>query len=222
MVSRQKIGIVLAVAAMVSAIMLWSFAASTSSASTPSTGNGAPSGAHFTLNLHGVASGQGFSSAGSAGNNIFAPLNGNCKIDLQEGPFAVINSDCVTSNALFQLPDPDNGSGSLAYSVYVRALTKGSATLTSCFTDTTTTETFCNAGTLAVSLNKVTPPKFTNVSKDLLQVCVDGSLQPLFGNANFSYFWNYDNQGLRLAQMRFYPIVTTSIGGTCTAVTPTP
>ena len=79
-------------------------------------------------------------------------------------------------------------------------------------------------GTLVVSLNKVTPPKFVNVSKELLQVCVNGALQPLFGNANYDYYWNYDNQGLRLAQMRFYPIVTTPIGGACTsvAVTPTP
>ncbi len=219
--NRIRISVLIAAVALIGALS-WGAGALVSSASTSQTGNGAPSGPHFTLNIHGVASGQGFSSAGSAGNNIFAPLNGNCKINLQQGPFEVINSNCVTSNALYQLPNPDNGSGSLAYSVYVRALTKGSASMSACFTDTTTNETFCNAGTLVVSLNKVTPPKFTNVSKDLLQVCVNGSLQPLFANSNFDYFWNYDNQGLRLAQMRFYPIVTTQIGGACTAVTPTP
>ena len=47
-------------------------------------------------------------------------------------------------------------------------------------------------------------------------------LQPLFGNANFEHFGNYDNQGLRLAQMRFYPIVTSPIGGARTSVAVTP
>jgi hypothetical protein len=60
------------------------------------------------------------------------------------------------------------------------------------------------------------------VRKDLLPVSVNGALQPLFANANFSYFWSYDNPGLRLAQLRFYPIATTAIGGTCAAATPTP
>ena len=221
--NRLRAGGLIAVGALVVALT-WASGVLVSDASTSQTGNGAPSGNHVTLNIHGVASGQGFTSADSAGNNIFAPLNGNCKINLQEGPFDVINSNCVTSNAVFQLPKPDNGSGSLAYSVYVRALTKGSASMSSCFTDTTINETFCNAGTLVVPLNKVTPPKFVNVSKELLQVCVNGALQPLFGNANYDYYWSYDNQGLRLAQMRFYPIVTTPIGGACTsvAVTPTP
>jgi hypothetical protein len=190
----------------------------TSYASTGTTGNGAPSGAHFNLNLHGVSDTKNF-TATSDGHNIFAPLNGHCQIDLQQGTLGVINSDCVNSKALLQLPNPDNGTGDLAYSVYVRAVTKGAATLDACFTDTTTNETFCNAGTLSVSLSKVTPPKFTNVSNDLLQVCVSGSLQPLFGNSLYNYFWNYDNQGLRLAQMRFYPIATTAIGGTCTSTT---
>jgi len=70
-------------------------------------------------------------------------------------------------------------------------------------------------GTLVVPLNKVTPPKFTNVSRELLQVCVNGSLSPLFSDSNFDYSWQYDNQGLRLAQLRFYPIETTPIGGAC-------
>jgi len=53
------------------------------------------------------------------------------------------------------------------------------------------------------------------VSKELLQVCVNGGLQPLFSDPNFDYYWQYDNQGLRLAQLRFYQIETTPIGGAC-------
>jgi hypothetical protein len=124
----------------------------------------------------------------------------------------------VNGNALFQLPNPNpatNTTGDLTYSVYARAVTPGSATLSSCFTDPIVNQTFCPAGTLAVPLNKVTPPKFTNVSKQLLQVCVNGVLQPIFSDKTFLYSWQYDNQGLRLAQLRFYPIATTPIGGTC-------
>jgi hypothetical protein len=28
---------------------------------------------------------------------------------------------------------------------------------------------------------------------------------PLFGDALTDYFWQYDNSGLKLAQLRFYP-----------------
>ncbi len=223
---KIRFGLVATVPALIG-LALWGAGVLTSNASNLQTGNGAPSGYHFTLNIHGVAKGQAFTNdTANSGNNIFAPLSGTCKIDLQMGAFDVINSDCINSDALFQLPNPaDNTTGDLAYSVYARALTPGSASLTSCFTDTSVipNQTFCNAGTLVVPLDKVTPPKFTNVSKELLQVCVNGTLEPLFADSNFSYFWNYDNQGLRLAQLRFYQIETTQMGGTgCTSVTPTP
>lgn len=180
------------------------------------TGNGAPSGPHYNLNLIGLNKG-GSASTTSNGHVIFVTLYGNCKIDLQEGDFAVIDSNCLQGNALFQLPNPnDTTTGMLAYSIWVRALTpKGSSSLTACFTDQTTQENFCNTGSLIVSLSKVTPPKFTDVSKQLLQVCVNGQLSALFSNANYNYFWNYINDGLHLAQMRFYPIETTTSGGSC-------
>jgi hypothetical protein len=114
--------------------------------------------------------------------------------------------------------------GKLGYSVYVRALGKptGSASMTSCFTDGT--GTWCNAGDLVVSLNRTSPGKFVDVSKQLLQVCVDVDatdavnlqLQPIFSDDEASYFWEYTNEGLRLAQMRFYPIPSADIGGDCT------
>jgi hypothetical protein len=195
------------------------------SAPAGATGNGAPSGPHYNLNLHGVATGQSFSVAtGSNTHNIFAPLNGQCKIYLQMGAFNVINPNCVNSNAAFQLPNPCPAGTTaalcpnFAYSVWVRAVAgKGTSTITTCFTDAT--GTYCNAGTLIVSLSKVTPPKFVNVSKQLLSVCsnVTNTTVPIFSDPLAQYFWQYDNQGLRLAQLRFYPIPTPSgIGSTCT------
>ena len=180
------------------------------------TGNGAPSGPHYNLNLIGLNKG-GSASSGSNGHVIFVPLWGNCKIDLQMGAYKVVQPNCLVGNAVFQLPDPaPNDATVLAYSVWIRAVTpQGAALMQTCFVDTTVGQTFCNSGTLVVNLQKVTPPKFTDVSKQLLQVCVSGSLQPLFRNSFYNYFWNYTNSGLHLAQMRFYPISTTSVGGTC-------
>jgi hypothetical protein len=203
--------------------------ANTASGGNGGNGNGAPSGPHFNLNIHGVANGQGFN--GSNKNDIFVPLgsNGNiarCHIDLTMGDFGVTDPNCTDDGvAGFSLPNPCPdacANGDFAYSVWARALTPGgSANMYSCYTDTTTGDTYCDTGLLVVSLNKVTPPKFTNVSQQLLSVCdaTTGKSIPLFSNSNYDYFWNYDNQGLRLAQLRFYqvpePFDSTS---TCTAV----
>lgn len=59
---------------------------------------------------------------------------------------------------------------------------------------------------------------FRNVSKDLLYVdycaawdagvCTRTVQVPLFGGEAGEYFWSYDNDGLKLAQLRFYEIET--------------
>ena len=88
--------------------------------------------------------------------------------------------------------------------------------MTTCYTDTLGA-TYCNTD-LTVTLKK--SQSFTNVSDNLLQVCLSstGKQAAIFSDPLFSYFWNYDNQGLRMAQFRFYPVPTgTTIGTTCTA-----
>jgi hypothetical protein len=56
---------------------------------------------------------------------------------------------------------------------------------------------------------------FQNVSQLLLYVyhCQLGRTVrvPLFGLATQSFYWSYDNSGLRLAQLRFYPKVSTTV-----------
>ncbi len=60
------------------------------------------------------------------------------------------------------------------------------------------------------------------MSKTLLQVCVDDGdggfeLSPLFADDFDDYSWHYDNDGLRLAQRRFYPLESGgSTGDPCT------
>src|SRR5687768_6208230 len=54
------------------------------------TGNGAPSGHEFQLNLIGVPKGKSTDTSNN-GRRIFIPLAGTTKILLQEGDFAVID-----------------------------------------------------------------------------------------------------------------------------------
>jgi hypothetical protein len=59
---------------------------------------------------------------------------------------------------------------------------------------------------------------FTDISRDLLYIYADldadGVLEryPLFSDALQDYFWEYDNNGLKLLQLRFYP-VPSNVGG---------
>jgi hypothetical protein len=52
---------------------------------------------------------------------------------------------------------------------------------------------------------------FTNVTTQLTTITADingdgvAESVSLFDPALFDYFWNYDNNGLHLAQLRFYP-----------------
>jgi hypothetical protein len=189
------------------------------SAAFAGTGNGAPPGPHFTLNIHGVANGQGFS--GQNQSDIFVPLNGSCKIMLKQSftyDFQVLQPNCVSNpTAEFELPAPcaiEAGTGLCSssetiYSVYARALGKpgGESNTTPCFTDTT--GTYCSIYKY-VAVRGTGQSKFTNQTSNLLFIteCVNGSTvtTPIFGNSNYEYFWQYENKGLRLAQLRFYQV----------------
>jgi hypothetical protein len=206
---------------------------------TATTGNGAPSGAHYNLNIIGVPKDKSPNFDGGSGRRIFVDLGktgavANTRINLIEGDFAVLDANGTDGTAAFSLPNPDpDGDGTTAYSVYVRALgnPNGKATMQSCYEDAD--GTWCAAdflgGVEPITLQhtKGGAPKFTNVSKDLLyvdfctswsagpdgilgtadDVCLNVTQSPLFSN-DVSYYWSYDNEGLKLAQLRFYEIPT--------------
>lgn len=196
-----------ALAAMVAALMPLSANA----------GNGAPSGAHYNLNIIGVPKDKTADMTGSSGHRIFVPLVGNCKINLSIGDFQVLDGNCTDGPTAFQLPDPDpEDDGVTAYSVYARALGKpgGSAVATSCVTDAAGDE-WCSTENV-VLVRGTGKSSFTNVSKELLTVCIDTDgddicdvREGLFDNSLSDYFWSYDNNGLKVAQLRFYEIPTT-------------
>jgi hypothetical protein len=205
------------------------------------TGNGAPSGAHYTLNIIGVDKGKTADMTGNNGRRIFVGLGANgkpatSKILLSEGDdFGVLDANGTDGVAEFELPNPDeNADGKTEYSVFVRALGKpgGKATMQSCWDDQTTGETWCavdyegGVEPVTVERTKRGVEKFVNVSQDLLYVdacvewdtytgeCLRTDQLPLFSDANGNtyddeqYFWQYDNQGLRVAQLRFYDVET--------------
>lgn len=177
-------------------------------------GNGSPSGSHFNLNIIGVPKGKSASMTGSLGRRIFVPLEGKTKILLSQGDFQVLDANGTDGSASFQLPNPDpENDGITTYSVYARALGKpgGQSKATPCATDPVTGEVYCSTKSV-VSVRTKGKSSFSDVSSSLLYLYVDldGDGQTerynLFNSALEDYYWDYDNQGLRLLQLRFYPI----------------
>jgi len=179
-------------------------------------GNGAPSGAHYNLNLIGVDKDKTANMNGNRGHRIFVKLWGKTKILLSEGDFEVLDANGTDSDgAKFQLPAADaDCDGWSDYSVFVRALggPGGGAFMTTCLVDEAGEE-LCSSESVTLSRGKG-KSSFSNVSKELLTVVYDidddGDLDrtPLFGDDAYGYLWDYDNHGLRLAQLRFYDEAT--------------
>jgi hypothetical protein len=198
-------------------------------AQTGSTGNGSQPGSHYNLNILGKRdctpadlnpnSGHTIQVFLSGGQNA-ADINGTLaltldrqnKIFLQPGNvFQVINGNAC-DGALFMLPTNS------CYNIYARALGTpgGYANMTTCAIDNNgtpndPTDDVVVCSMFSVNLNRTRgSQKFTNVTKQLTTITftLNGvtSTVNLFDPALYSYFWNYDNHGLRLAQLRFYPV----------------
>lgn len=179
-------------------------------------GNEAPPGAHYNLNLIGVPKTKTADMSGNEGHRIFVALEGRTRILLSVGDFGVGDANGTDGTASFQLPNPDpDGNGITEYSVFARALGKpgGSGSISTCATDPVTLEEWCSiySTVLVRDRGKET---FENVSRDLLFVYVDldgdGTVErvPLFDDRLQDYFWQYDNNGLKLVQLRFYDVPT--------------
>ena len=234
------------------------FAALPAMAVVDETGNGAPSGSHYSLNIIGVKNPKTADMTDSSGHVIFVPLTTKAKIELQEGEdFAVLDANGTDGPARFQLPDPGldpyviggdmTGVDTVSdYSVFVRPLGKpgGWATITTCADVVETNlESFLSAQD-AKALNRAgafggqcsieqvgqeitmrTSGKstFTNVTAELLTIVLqvevdydgDGIVDdtilvrvPIFNDILANEYWEYDNNGLKLLQVRFYPVGT--------------
>jgi len=213
------------------------------------TGNGAPNGNHYNLNILGKDHCAGddlkgtnrhtiqvllnFSDSTTTGQ-LFATLDKRNKIFLQEGDFQVLDGNaCDGDGALFQLPAdpftcPEGDPACLNsdptfqnYTVWIRELGKpgGNAEMRLCAVDAGvdgivgTADDEINCSSENVVLVRTTgKSSFRNVTKELTTLVIDmdgdGNLERvgIFDGRLFSYFWDFDNNGLRLVQLRFYPL----------------
>ena len=209
------------------------------------TGNGAPSGPHYNLNIIGVTQGKNPPLTGSNRHTIFVPLvsdqsgdpdtlaSDGAPILLTQGPFTVCDGnafdpavDCKGNTvnnvgAVFQLPCnnlsslglivpcTNNGPGSIAsYQVWARVVGTpgGNGKITLCAFDQTTLTEICNTDEVLMR-NK--PNKFTDITKTLTTlVGATGPSgvgnYPLFAAGFSGFFWDYDNNGNKVLQLRFY------------------
>jgi hypothetical protein len=193
------------------------------SLATAATGTGAPSGAHYSLNIIGVAKAKNPDMSGAGGNVIFVSLGAKdgapvtTKIMLEQsaaaGEFAVLDKNGTDGEASFSLPLPGT------YTIWARALGNGGqAKITTCATDVTGT---IADGDICSTQNEVFvrgtgKSSFRNVTTALTTLTLDpladaaavtacgGTTVGLFDPCLQGYFWQYDNNGLKLLQVRFY------------------
>lgn len=195
------------------------------SASVSTTGNGAPSGSHFTLNIVGVAKGKSANMDGGGGSVIFAALGGKTgaavttRINLEQsaaaGVFQVLDKNGTDGEASFSLPAPGT------YTVWARALGTpgGMAKITTCadaITGTTATDPICSTQNEVFVRGSGKVGSFKDVTSALTTIELDpvlhadavtacgGTTVNLFDPCLEGYFWQYDNNGLRVLQVRFY------------------
>ncbi len=157
------------------------------------------------------------------------------KILLTQGDFKVLDGNaCDADGAAFQLPanpyscpaeDPEclNSDPTFQnYEVYVRALAKpgGKGSITSCAVgagddgvpDTADDELVCSTESVVLVRNRG-KSSFSNETKKLTTLCLDtdGDTRcddrvALFDSSLYGYLWDFDNNGMRLVQLRFYPL----------------
>jgi hypothetical protein len=185
------------------------------------TGNGAPSGAHFNLNIIGVPKDKSANMGGS-GNVIFVGLGSSTmtvttKILLSQaadGTFEVLDKNGTDGEASFALPVPGT------YTVWARALGTpgGQAKMATCatFIDPTTGQATVVCSTdNEVFVRGTGKSSFRNVTSALTTItllagspaelaCGTTSVS-LFDPCLQDFLWQYDNNGLKLLQLRFYP-----------------
>jgi len=186
------------------------------------TGNGAPSGTHFDLNIIGVSHGKNANANLASGNVIFVGLGTRdvavtTKILLSQsapGVFEVLDKDGTDGEASFSLPAPGS------YTVWARALGTpgGKAKITTCATNLSLSD----VGVICSTQNEVFvrgtgKSSFRNVTPALTTITLDpvadaaavtacgGTTVTLFDPCLQGFFWQYDNNGLKLLQIRFYP-----------------
>jgi hypothetical protein len=185
------------------------------------TGNGAPSGPHYNLNIIGVSHDKSPNMNGG-GNVIFVDLGTKSgtavttKILLSQaadGVFEVLDKNGTDGEASFSLPVPGT------YTVWARALGTpgGQSKIATCATfidPTTFVATLLCSTDNEVFVRGTGKSSFRNVTSALttISLVLGSAAQLACGTPTVSLFdaclqdflWQYDNNGLKLLQVRFY------------------
>jgi hypothetical protein len=207
------------------------------------TGNGAPSGEHFTLNIIGMRNVKSDMEDDLGGHAIFVNLGSRTgdavttKIMLAPGDFAVLDKNGTDGRASFRLPAPAGGT---AYQVFARPLGTpgGMARITTCAEQVLVDGVYVEDEVCSTEnevfvreVGKNTSNKFENVTQSLTTIVIDDDVTATYGETTAyaacggtdtdgddapirvdlfdscleNYFWKYDNNGLRVLQLRVYP-----------------
>lgn len=187
------------------------------------TGNGAPSGPHFNLNIIGVSHDKNPNMNGGSGNVIFVDLGTKSGVAVTtkillsqaaDGVFEVLDKNGTDGEASFALPVPGT------YTVWARALGTpgGQSKIATCatFVDPLTgvSTVLCSTEN-EVFVRGTGKSSFRNVTSALTTIslplgspaelaCGTGTVS-LFDPCLQDFLWQYDNNGLKLLQIRFYP-----------------
>lgn len=177
----------------------------------------APSGQHYNLDIIGVPKGTQATMDENSGYRIFVPLENRVQINLAEGEFKVFDANGTDGRARFHLPNPDpDNDGATDYVVWAKALGKqGDSVLNHCIQDNVSGDTYCSMMQM-ITVREKGKSEFTDVTRDLLFVYVDlngdgkAERYSLFSENLQGYYWEYDNKGQKLAQLRFFELPSTS------------
>jgi len=208
----------------------------------PGNGAGGVGSGGYQLNLIGMDKNDKLGdNDDNNGHRIFVNINGHSTIKLSVGPFEVIDADATDSDGgEFQLPYPgdcdtvDFDQCNLAYSVHMRVLGKPLPNaekygIVTCAEEKSADlnndgvlDAVCSEETVSLSSanGKGKNSKFTNVSKELLTLCIDTDVTvdsgsdniidndcdlraELFDDKLMNFTWEVDANGHRLAQLRF-------------------
>jgi hypothetical protein len=185
-------------------------------------GNGFPSGPHYNLNILGKKPNWEYNASEEGGNTIFVRLDNKSQIWMiptKGTEFVVTDADAVHKekgkyDAEFEIPF-NKSLRYPAYDVYVRPRGKpdGYVNISAEFLNLTDNTTWLSMGTVdMLSHNqngKGKPKPVAQSINDIFYVEVDGYTYWLFDHPEYNetlyeYFWDYDNHGCTLLQVRFY------------------
>lgn len=160
-----------------------------------------------------VCDGNGFDEAYDCDGEVITNRDGAVFQLPANANWTCVNWDDVNDECLAWEADE------VHYYVYARALGKpnGKATLTTCAYDENN-DVVCSTDNEVFIRNKgKAGSKFKDVTRNLTSLCyyildedtgdiIGESCDSIFSEELYEYFWNYQNEGLRLLQLRFYTV----------------